>query len=367
MTSLKRTPLYEAHVKAGAKIVEFGGWEMPIQYAGIIEEHKTCRTMAGLFDVSHMGEIDVKGPDAFKLVNRLITNDLAKIQIKQILYSPMCYENGGVVDDLLVYKMADDHYYIVVNASNTDKDYAWFVENAKNLDVKLENISAKTVQIAIQGPKAEGILQQLTECDLSKIKYYWFDYGKLGGVDSIISRTGYTGEDGFEIYFSPEAAIRIWDKLIDIGREAGLAPVGLGARDTLRLEARLPLYGHEMSSEISPLEAGLGIFVKLGKEYFIGKDALVKQEQEGLSRKVIGFEMVGRGIPRSEYPIIKNGVKIGWVTSGSYAPSLNKNIGLGIVKAEYTALDTEFEIDIRGKGVTAKVIKTPFYYKKEEK
>ena len=366
MTALKRTPLYEAHVKAGAKIVEFGGWEMPIQYTGIIEEHKACRNAAGIFDVSHMGEIDVQGPEALKLVNKLITNDASRLHLKQVLYSPMCYENGGVVDDLLVYKMAEDHYYIVVNASNTDKDYDWFLENAKGMDVRVENISAQTMQIAIQGPQAESILQQLTATDLAKIKYYWFDYGQVDGVDGIISRTGYTGEDGFEIYAKPEFALQLWDKICAAGKGAGLVPVGLGARDTLRLEARLPLYGHEMDAEISPLEAGLGIFVKLDKAEFNGREALLKQKQAGLDRKLVGFEMTGKGIPRSHYPITKDGQEIGWVCSGSFAPSLNKNIGLGNVKAEYAALETELEINIRGKGVAARVVKTPFN-KREEK
>lgn len=364
MASLKRTPLYDAHVKAGGKIVEFGGWEMPIQYAGIIDEHKRCRESAGIFDVSHMGEIDLQGPDAFKLINKLITNDASKLQLKQIIYSPMCYEDGGVVDDLLVYKMAEDHFYIVVNASNTDKDYDWFQKNAEGMDVKMENISSQTVQIAVQGPKAESILQKLTDCDLAKIRYYWFDYGKVDGVDAIISRTGYTGEDGFEIYISPDYGIQVWDKIVEAGQSEGIVPVGLGARDTLRLEARLPLYGHEMSNEITPLEAGLNIFVKLDKESFNGKEPLVKQKEEGLKRKLAGFEITGRGVPRSDYVIKKDGEEIGWVTSGSFAPSLNKNIGLALVKPEFASVGTVFEVDIRGKGIEAKVIKTPFYSRK---
>ncbi|MBU7005760.1 glycine cleavage system aminomethyltransferase GcvT [Phosphitispora fastidiosa] len=361
MTNIKRTPLYETHVNAGAKIVEFGGWEMPIQYTGIIEEHNKCRTAAGIFDVSHMGEIDVQGPDALKFVNNLVTNDVAKMALKQCLYSPMCYENGGVVDDLLVYKMADDHYYIVVNAANTDKDYDWFLKNVKGMNVKVENISSQVVQIALQGPKAESILQKISDCDLSGIKYYWFDYGKVDGIDSIISRTGYTGEDGFEIYTKPEFGPKIWDKIMETGKDAGVAPIGLGARDTLRLEARLPLYGHEMSDSISPLEAGLGIFVKLNKEAFNGKDALAKQKEAGLKRKLVGFEMVARGIPRNEYTVSKGGQEIGWVTSGSFAPSLNKNIGMALVKAEYAVIDSELEVNIRNKGVKAKIVPTPFY------
>lgn len=361
MTNLKRTPLYENHAGLGAKLVEFGGWEMPVQYTGIIEEHKACRSSAGLFDVSHMGEFDIKGPDALKFINRLITNNAAKMQVNQCLYSPMCYENGGVVDDLLVYKFSEDHYYFIVNAANIDKDFAWVQEKSSGMDVQVENISSQVAQIAIQGPKAEVILQKITGLDLAAIKYYWFTQGQVDGVEAIVSRTGYTGEDGFEIYIGSESASQIWDRLLNAGKDEGLVPVGLGARDTLRLEARLPLYGHEMDAEITPLEAGLGIFVKLDKEDFIGKEALLKQKEEGLKRKLAGFEMVGRGIPRSHYPVKKEGREIGMVTSGSPAPWLDKYIGLALVKTEYAAVDTEFEIEIRGKDIPAKVVKTPFY------
>lgn len=365
MDNLKRTPLYDAHVKAEAKIVEFGGWEMPIQYTGVIAEHNACRTTAGLFDVSHMGEIDVTGPDALKFVNKIITNDASKMRVKQCMYSPMCYENGGVVDDLLVYKMADNHYYIVVNASNTDKDFEWFKQNIEDLSVEVKNLSTVIGQIAIQGPKAEKILQLITNADLATIKYYWFDYGLVDGVEALISRTGYTGEDGFEVYFKPGFATQIWDRLIAVGKGEGLVPVGLGARDTLRLEARMPLYGHEMSADISPLEAGLGTFVKLDKDNFNGRNALIAQKEKGLIRKAVGFEVTGRGIPRSDYLIKKDGDIIGWVTSGTFSPTLNKGIGLAIVNSEFAVMDMDFEIDIRGKGVAAKVIKTPFYVRKK--
>lgn len=360
MSNIKRTPLYATHQQAGAKMVEFGGWEMPIQYAGILDEHKMCRTNAGLFDVSHMGEIDVTGPDALKLVNKLITNDASKLAINQIQYSPMCDLEGGVIDDLLVYKMADEHYYIVVNASNTDKDFAWFRENIQGLDVQIKNISDETAQIAIQGPKAKDILQQITDNELESIKYYWFDFGQVDGVDCLISRTGYTGEDGFELYFKPESAAQLWDKLMEIGA-GSLAPVGLGARDTLRLEAGMPLCGHELTSEITPLNAGLGYFVKLDKDDFNGKKALSLLKQNGFDCKNVGFEMVGRGIPRSDYKVLINGQEIGWVTSGTYSPTLEKNIGYAFIKAQYAALDSVFDVEIRGKAVPAKVIKTPFY------
>lgn len=361
MADLKRTPLYELHVQAGAKIVDFGGWEMPVQYKGIIEEHNACRTAAGIFDVSHMGEIDVKGPDALSYVNRLITNNAANMAVKQCLYSPMCYADGGVVDDLLVYKMADDHFFIIVNAANTDKDFEWFTQNAAGMNVQVDNISPQTAQIAVQGPKAAGILQKITDIDLSAIKYYWFDYGKVDGIDSIISRTGYTGEDGFEIYVNSASAVQIWEKTMATGKGEGLAPVGLGARDTLRLEARLPLYGHELSRDISPLEAGLDIFVKFDKGDFNGRAALLQQKENGVSRKLAGFEMVGRGIARSHYPVTKDSLEIGRVTSGSFAPTLNKNIGLALVQTEYAAPGTDLAIEIRGRAIPAKVVKTPFY------
>lgn len=359
--ALKKTPLNAQHRKLGAKMVDFGGWDMPVQYSGILEEHRAVRAKAGLFDVCHMGEVYVMGPDALRLVNKVITNDAGKLQLKQILYTPMCYEHGGVVDDLLVYKMADDHYFLVVNASNTDKDYEWLVKNAQGLDVTVENISAKTAQLALQGPKAESILQKLTGYDLASLQYYWFDSFRVDGVECLVSRTGYTGEDGFEIYLPPEFAGLLWDKILAVGQDEGILPIGLGARDTLRFEARLPLYGQELSSEITPLEAGLGIFVKLDKADFNGKAALVKQKQEGLTRRLVGFEMIERGIPRSHYPLAADGREIGWVSTGSYAPSLDKNIGLGFVSPRFAALDTEIEVVIRGKGVKAKVIKTPFY------
>ncbi|MHB8172238.1 MAG: glycine cleavage system aminomethyltransferase GcvT [Thermincolia bacterium] len=359
--TLRKTPLNEKHRFSGAKMVDFGGWEMPVQYSGILEEHRAVRDKAGLFDVSHMGEIDVQGPDALKLVNKVITNDATKQAVKQILYSPMCYANGGVVDDLLVYKLAEDHYYLVVNASNTDKDFQWLIHNAQKLNVQVVNLSAQMAQIALQGPKAQEILQKLTDYNLTSLKYYWFDFAKVDGVACLVSRTGYTGEDGFEIYVQPEFACQLWDKILDAGKVEGILPIGLGARDTLRFEARLPLYGQELSSEITPWEAGLGTFVKLDKEDFIGKAALVKQKQEGRARQLVGFEMVERGIPRSHYPITMNDREIGWVSSGSYAPSLDKNIGLGFVESRFAPLGTEIEVVIRGKGVKAKVIKTPFY------
>lgn len=361
MVDLKRTPLYEEHHTAKAKLIDFGGWEMPVQYAGVIEEHNTVRTKAGLFDVSHMGEVDVKGKDALPFVQNLITNDVTKIQDGQILYSPMCYQNGGIVDDLLVYRYGTEHFYIVVNASNTDKDYAWMLEQTKGYDVQLDNLSAQVAQLAIQGPFAEKILQKLTSTDLSEIKYYWFTHGEVNGVPCLISRTGYTGEDGFEIYMVPDKAPELWQKLLEVGAPEGIQPIGLGARDTLRFEAKLPLYGNELSSEISPLEAGIGFFVKLTKEKFVGKEALAKQKEEGVPRKVVGLEMVERGIARSHYPIQKDGEEVGFITSGSFSPTLNKNIALGLIRADLAEMGATLDVVIRGKAVKAQIIPTPFY------
>lgn len=361
MAQLKHTPLYAEHAVAKAKLIDFGGWEMPVQYAGVIEEHNTVRTKAGLFDVSHMGEVDVHGEDALSFINHLITNDVNRISDGQILYSPMCYPNGGIVDDLLVYRYNSGHFYLVVNASNTEKDFAWMQEQAQGFQVVLENVSEKTAQLALQGPLAEVILQKLSDTDLSQIKYYWFKHGNIDGVPCLISRTGYTGEDGFEFYFAPQYAAQLWRKIFEAGEQEGVQPIGLGARDTLRFEARLPLYGNELGPEISPLEAGLGIFVKLDKADFTGKAALIKQKEEGLKRRLVGLEMVERGIARSYYSIAKNGEEVGFVTSGSFSPTLNKNIALGLVRSELATLGVEMDVMIRNKPVKAVVIPTPFY------
>jgi aminomethyltransferase len=361
VTELKRTPLYEEHQKSRAKLIDFGGWEMPVQYAGVIEEHNMVRTKAGLFDVSHMGEVNVKGKDALAYVQHLITNDLTRIQDGQILYSPMCYPNGGIVDDLLVYRYGLEHFYIVVNASNTDKDFAWMQEQATGFDIQLENISSQVAQLALQGPLAERILQRLTEVNLAEIKYYWFKEGEINGIPCLISRTGYTGEDGFEIYCAPEKASGLWLKLLEEGSPEGIQPIGLGARDTLRFEACLPLYGNELGPDISPLEAGLSIFVKLEKEDFIGREALLEQKAKGIPRKLVGLEMIERGIARSHYPLQKSGEEVGFVTSGSFSPTLNKNIALGLIRSELAQMGETLEVMIRGKAVKAQIIPTPFY------
>ncbi|ODA39574.1 glycine cleavage system aminomethyltransferase GcvT [Desulfosporosinus sp. BG] len=361
MVELKRTPLYEEHQVAKAKLIDFGGWEMPVQYAGVIEEHQTVRTKAGLFDVSHMGEIDVHGKEALKFVQMLITNDVSKLEDGKILYSPMCYPDGGIVDDLLVYRYDSNHFFIVVNASNTDKDYTWMLKQANNFDVSVDNVTDQFAQIALQGPFAETILQRISNINLSQIKYYAFQHGKIDSVQCLISRTGYTGEDGFEIYVAPEYVRQLWQRILEIGAAEGVEPIGLGARDTLRFEARLPLYGNELGPEISPLEAGLSAFVKLDKTAFIGRDALQTQKEQGIPRKLVGLEMIGRGIARSHYPLQKNGEDIGFVTSGSFSPTLNKNIALGLIRADLAVQGDSLDVLIRGKAVQAKIIPTLFY------
>ncbi|MEW6624680.1 MAG: glycine cleavage system aminomethyltransferase GcvT [Bacillota bacterium] len=356
---LKMTPLNHVHKELGAKMVDFGGWEMPVQYQGIIEEHMAVREKAGLFDVSHMGEIWVKGPDALALVQKLITNDASKLQNGQIQYAVFCYENGGTVDDLLVYKITDSEYLLVVNAGNKDKDYQWIMQH-KEGNVEVVDKSDETAQIAIQGPSALKILQALTEVDLDSIKYYYWAKGQVSGVDCLISRTGYTGEDGFEIYFEPRHAEDLWKKILEVGG-LEVVPVGLGARDTLRFEAGMPLYGHELSETITPLEAKLGRFVALQKDYFIGIKALRRQKEEGVVRKLAGFEMLDRGIARADYPVYVGDVEVGFVTTGTPAPYLNKNLGNALLKVEYANIGQELFIDVRGKMKKAEVIATPFY------
>lgn len=364
---MKKTPLYEIHQKLKGKIIEFGGWALPVQYSGVLEEHKSVRNAAGLFDVSHMGEITVKGTEAEKYIQKLITNDISKLKDNQIVYTPMCYPHGGVVDDLLVYKFNDRQYLLVVNAANIEKDYQWMQENLEE-KVVLENISDKMAQLALQGPKSEAILQKLTKTLLADIPFYTFlDNIELDGVKALVSRTGYTGEDGFEIYVSPEAAPGLWMKLLNAGEKEGLIPAGLGARDTLRFEAALPLYGQEISQDISPLEARLGIFVKLDKDIFIGKEALAKQKEQGPARKLVGLEMIDRGIPRHNYRVQFNNEDIGFITTGSYSPTLNKNIGLALIESEHAQIDKEIDVIIREKAVKARIIKLPFYQKKYKK
>jgi aminomethyltransferase len=360
---LKQTPLNAVHRQMGAKMVPFGGWDMPVQYRGILDEHKAVRGAAGIFDVSHMGEIEFRGPAALDAVQRLTSNDASRLQVGQVQYSALTTDAGTFVDDLTVYRFADDYYMATVNASNIDKDYAWMRDHTRG-NVEVRNLSDETALIAVQGPKAVEILQKLTPVDLNAIKYYWFARGKVLGQDGIVSRTGYTGEDGFEVYLPPQHAAALWNALMEAGRAFGLLPCGLGARDTLRLEAKMALYGNDIDDRHTVLEADLGWILKLEKGEFIGKAALGKQKAQGITRKLVGFEMVGRGIARSHYKIVKNGQPIGEVTSGSPAPWLNKNIGLGYVAAEHSAVGTEFDILIRDNPVPARVVPTPFYKRK---
>jgi aminomethyltransferase len=363
--NLKKTPLNDAHRKAGGKMVDFGGWDMPVQYsAGVIAEHLATRERAGLFDVSHMGEIWVEGEDAIAFVNRLTTNDVTKLTDGQAHYSALTNEKGGVVDDLLVYRFYHDKLLLVVNASTTEKDWDWITSHKKDEMVTLTNASADYCQIAVQGPRALEICQKLTDENLNDIKYYHFTVGVFDGVDAIISRTGYTGEDGFEIYADEKYAEQLWNKILETGcdgEENGILPCGLAARNTLRLESAMSLYGHELGDDISPLEANLGWICKLNKGEFIGRENLAKLKEDGLKRKLVGFEMTDRGIARDEFDVYINDEKIGRVTSGSPAPFLKKNIGLAFVPIEFAKTGQEIKIDVRGKKLSAQIVPTPFY------
>lgn len=362
MTELKRTPLFKVYKEFGGKTIDFGGWELPVQFSSIKEEHEAVRTRAGLFDVSHMGEIAVKGQDSLAYLQKMMTNDISKIKDNGAQYTAMCYENGGTVDDLLVYKLAEDSFLLVVNASNIEKDYQWLKEHSEG-EVTLDNLSESVAQLALQGPLAENVLQKLTDTDLSQLGFFKFQQDVLiNGKKALVSRTGYTGEDGFEVYCDSEQAAELWREILEAGKEEGVLPCGLGARDTLRFEANLALYGQELSPEISPLEAGIGFAVKLNKETdFIGKEALAKQKENGLPRKSVGIEMIDRGIPRHGYPVFKEGERIGEVTTGTQSPTLKKNIGLALISAEFSGLETQVEVEIRGKRIKAKVVPTPFY------
>ncbi|WP_139903466.1 glycine cleavage system aminomethyltransferase GcvT [Clostridium thermarum] len=368
MEHLKKTALFNVHQKYGGKIIDFAGWSLPVQYEGILQEHEAVRKTAGLFDVSHMGEIEVKGIQAEEFMQYLVTNDVSTIGIGQIIYALMCYPHGGVVDDVLIYKFSREYFYIVVNASNIEKDYVWITENAAGYHVQIINRSADISELALQGPKSEEILQKLTAQDLSQLKFFNFmDDVHINGVKCLISRSGYTGEDGFEIYADNKYIEKVWEDLMEVGKVLGLVPAGLGCRDTLRFEACLPLYGNEISENITPLEAGLNIFVKLNKDNFIGKAPLLKQKEEGLKRKLIGFEMLDRGIARHGYEVSVEGKNIGIVTTGYMAPSLKKNIGLALVDSNFSEIDTEINIVIRNKPVKARVINKKFYNKNYKK
>lgn len=363
-TELKRTPLFDIYKKNGAKVIDFGGWALPVQFTGIIEEHEAVRNRAGLFDVSHMGEVLVEGKDAEHYLNHLVTNDVTKLQIDQAQYTAMCDPNGGTIDDLLIYKLANEKYLLVINAANTEKDFEWMKQHVKG-KVKLEDRSSDIALIAIQGPKAEAILQTVTDIRLSEIGFFQIAQNvHVNDVENVlVSRTGYTGEDGFELYLNANDAEKLWEILQEAGKAKGLKQCGLGARDTLRLEARLALYGQELTHNISPLEAGIGFAVKTNKESdFIGKSALIQQKEDGLKRRIVGIEVTGRGIPRHGYKVFSElEEEIGFITSGTYSPTLKKNIGLALIKLAHTKEGTPLKIEIRNKKVDAHVSKTPFY------
>lgn len=360
MSELKRTPLFDCYAKYGGKTIDFGGWELPVQFSSIKEEHEAVRNRAGLFDVSHMGEIFVEGSGAKAYLQKLLSNDISKIAIGSAQYNVMCYDNGGVVDDLLTYHLDDNRYLLCVNAANIDKDFEWMLSQ-KFGDVTITNKSNDYAQIALQGPLAEEVLQTLTSENLNNIKYFKFKENiDIYGHSVLVSRSGYTGEDGFEIYGTPEAITHLWDKILEAGKEKGVIPAGLGARDTLRFEACLPLYGQELSAEITPLEAGIGFAVKLNTD-FIGRDALAAQKEAGLKRKLVGIEMIGKGIPRHGYKVWKGEQQIGEVTTGTQSPMTKRNIGLALMDASLAAIGTEVEIEIRGKFIPAAIVETPFY------
>jgi aminomethyltransferase len=363
-TELRRTPLYSLHRELGARMVDFGGWEMPVQYAGILEEHRAVRERVGLFDVSHMGEFDVKGADALAFLQRLTPNDVAKLADGRIHYSAFLTDAGTFVDDLLVYRKAADSYLLVVNAGNTPKDFAWARDRVP-ANVSVTDRSSDYALIAVQGPKAAGLMSRVAKPDPSDLPYYGFREGSVCGAAALVSRTGYTGEDGFEVYVRPDDAERVFRALLDAGRADGAVPCGLGARDTLRLEAKMALYGNDIDDTVTAYEADLGWIVKPAKGDFIGRDALVAQKQAGVPRKLVGFEMVDRGIGRHGYPA-RTSAGAGVVTSGTHSPTLGKPIGLALLPTKATAVGTEFGVEIRGREAAARVVPTPFYKRSDK-
>jgi len=359
---LKKTPLSDWHRAHGARMVEFVGWDMPVEYSGLSDEHQAVRTRAGLFDVTHMGQIEIAGGDALAGVQHICSNDASKLKIGQAHYSGLMTPRGTFVDDLLVYRFAEDHFLTVVNASNVEKDFAWIVEQLKPFgDASAVNTSARYALIALQGPASREVLQQLTSVDLGAVKYYWFTHGEVAGVRTTISRTGYTGENGFEVFTPPQAAVKVWEAILDAGRDADVIPTGLGARDTLRLEAAMRLYGNDIDDTTSVLEADLEWIVGWGKADFTGRAVLAEQKERGLARRIVGFEMVDRAIARHGHEVYVDGRSAGVVTSGTQTPFLKKAIGMAYVPIDRTAPGTEFEVDIRGRRARARVVPLPFY------
>jgi len=355
----KRTALYDEHVNLGGRMVPFAGFSMPLEYSGIIDEHRAVRERAGLFDLSHMGEFRVTGDGALEAIDRLLTNDIRGLSEGQVRYSPMCYPDGGIVDDLLVYRFPD-HLMLVVNASNIDKDIAWIQDQVPS-GVRVQNISDEVALIAIQGPQAEGIVASLSDVDVRPVSYYHFVTGSVAGVQATISRTGYTGEDGFELYVAPLHAPVVWRTLMQAGVEQGLRPVGLGARDTLRLEAGYMLYGNDIDQTTSPLEAGLGWTVKFTEHDFVARDVLEQQREQGVSRRLVAVEMEGRRIPRPHFPVWIDGRRVGELTSGTFSPTLERGIALGYVERDAAKAGTDVEIEIRDQRHPARVVRKPMY------
>ena len=361
-TVLKQTPLHATHLGHKARMVPFGGWDMPVEYSGITEEHMAVRTRAGLFDVSHMGEIEIAGADALAAVQRISSNDASRLAIGQTQYSALTTPQGTFVDDLLVYRMADDHFLLVVNASNIEKDYAWVVSQLRDFaDAPAVNTSSRYALLALQGPAALEVLQSLTAVPLDEIKYYWFAPGEIAGVLGTISRTGYTGEDGFEVFVPPAKAAQVWQAILRAGEDAGVVPAGLGARDTLRLEASMRLFGNDMDETTTVLEAGLGWIVGWKKDAFNGADALRAQKARGVERTLVGFEMVDRAIARHGYPVVVDGARVGTVTSGTQTPYLKKAIGMAYVPTAVAEPDRQIHVEVRGRQAAARIVPMPFY------
>jgi aminomethyltransferase len=357
---LRRTPLHAAHLRRGARMIGFGGWDMPVQYAGIVEEHRTVRAAVGCFDVSHMGEFRFLGPDAARVLERLTTNSVSALEVGQVQYSLLCHEDGGIVDDLTLYRLAPDQFMMTVNAGNIDKDWAW-VTGRLDGRVKADNVSAETGLIALQGPRAEALLARLADIDPARIGYYRFAPGRVAGAPATVSRTGYTGEDGFELYLDASETERVWEALLREGSADGVAPIGLGARDTLRLEMKYALYGNDIDHTTNPIEAGLGWVVKLEKGDFVGRGAIEAVKAHGPARRLVGFEMVDRAVARHGYRLSREGEPVGQVTSGSYGPSVDRYIGIGYVATPASAVGTQIEVEVRGRPQTARIVKTPFY------
>ena len=361
----RRTPLYDVHVAAGARIVDFAGWEMPVQYAGVLEEHQAVRERAGMFDVSHMGEVTVRGRGALDFLQKITCNDVSRLSPGRAHYTALTTPQGTFVDDLLVYRLGEDDFFLVVNAANTPKDFAWIEEHARGVDADVRNVSPDWGQIAVQGPLAVRIVAPLVEGDIAGLRYYAFTQARVEGAPCIVSRTGYTGEDGFEIYCPAADAPRIWNALMRGGGPLGLAPVGLGARDTLRLEAKMALYGNDIDDTTTPWEADLGWIVKMKKGDFSGRAALEAQRAAGIPRKLVGFEVKGRGIARHGFPAVRDGRVVGHVTSGCFSPVFKKNIGLAYLPMDLQEPGLRFEVEIRGRREPAVVVPTPFYKRKK--